>query len=114
MGRDAMIVCVGCFQSDLKDILDYPAEWYDDTKEGSLVTRSYLLNCDTSEQSTGLAKALGVDYWDFNTHQLKMDKIDWNALIELSEECAEWDEEKVEHLRTLLKHKFICMFQPNG
>jgi hypothetical protein len=120
MGRDANIICVGCFQPHLKDMLDYGKgepyddDWYEDTQEGSLVTKAGLLNCNTSDQSTELAKALGVEYWDFNTHQLKKEKIDWNALIELSEECAEWDEKNVENLRTLLEHKFICMFQPNG
>lgn len=114
MGRDANIICIGCFQADLEDMLDYPSEWYAETEEGSLVTKSGLLNCNTHGQSTELAKALGVEYWDFNTHQLKMDKIDWNALIELSKEGTEWNEEQVEHLRTLLKNGFICMFQPNG
>ena len=113
MGRDANIVCVGCFQPELKGMLDYPTNWYKDTEEGSLVT-SGLLNCNTSGQSTELAEALGVEYWDFNTHQLKKEKINWDALIVLSEECAEWDEHNAENLRTLLEHKFICMFQPNG
>ena len=113
MGTDANIICVGCFQSDLEDMLDYDADFYTDTDEGSIITAT-LLNCNTSGQSAELAEALGMETWDFNTHQLKKEKINWDALLELSEGCAEWDKHDVENLRTLLEHKFICMFQPNG
>ena len=113
MGLDSNVLLVGRFSEEIVDCLNYGPEFYEDTKPGTIVT-THLLNCNTSDQSRQLAEALGTEPWDFNTHCVDKDKVDWDALDELSEICAEWDEVDVEKLRRLLDSDFICIYQPNG
>ncbi|KKL87307.1 hypothetical protein LCGC14_1936070, partial [marine sediment metagenome] len=96
--------------------LDYPADWYNNTGEGSIVTKSGLLHCNTNSDSVDLARALGVTLWDFNIHQLKIENINWAALHALFENgfCYEEENKEIENLRALLTNGFICLFQPNG
>jgi hypothetical protein len=113
MGLDANIMCIGRFDKEIVDCLPYGPEFYEGMILGMIVT-TQLLNCNTSDQSRQLAAALGTEPWDFNTHCISKDNVDWDALDELSEICAEWDKIDVEKLRRLLDSNFICIYQPNG
>lgn len=113
MGLDANVTCLGKFGEEIVDCLPYGQEFYDGLISGAVVT-TQLLNCNTSDQSRQLAIALGTEPWDFGTHCIDKDKVDWYALDELSDSCAEWDEWDVEKLRRLLDAGFICVYQPNG
>lgn len=72
-----------------------------------------MLQCQTSNISERLAEVLGVEPWDFNTHEIKEDKVDWEGLKELVKEMF-CEEDEVEKLRTLLQNDFICIYCPNG
>jgi hypothetical protein len=69
MGMDACVLAIGGFGDDVKDILDYPSDWYDDVRPGAVVTRTFF-NCCTTQQSEELASALGVEPRDLNTHHI--------------------------------------------
>jgi len=114
VGLDANVICVGQFSKDIVDYLDYESNAYENVQDGAIVITTFF-NCNTSDQSHQLAKALGADAWDFNTHAILKNKVNWEALRELSETCAEWGEESIQQFRCLLKEKnFICVYQPNG
>jgi len=121
MGLDANILCIGKFSEDIKNALDYShkddtedEDAYADTAEGTIVI-SHLCNCNTTDQSMRLSDALGIeDPWDFNQHAFTEERVDWDELIELSDNCAEWDIDDVNYLRDLLNKGFLCIYQPNG
>jgi len=117
MGMKSEILCIGPFNRDIIHILDYPKEYYRNTKKGTLVTAS-VCHCNTTEQSLKLARALDIeDPWDFNRHAFSITtprNIDWMGLGELSAECDEWDYNDCKTLITLMQHNFTCIFQPNG
>jgi len=112
MGMDADVVCVGMFSKDVINCLDYPEDHYKDTRDVTIITSTFF-HCNTSEQSRSLAVALGARCYDFNTHAVKKDKVNWAALEELAEENGEWEEDVVEKFKTLLNNSFICVYRPN-
>ena len=114
MGMNAYVLCVGKFSEEVKDCLLYDAEFYEDTKPGAAVV-AHKFNCSTSEQSKELAKALGCEVWDFNTHLISEDKIDWPDMYSMTEYCEGWEEEHgVAKFIRLLKAGFTCVYMPNG
>ena len=92
MGMDACVLAVGPFGDKVRDMLDYPEDYYEDVKDGAIVTK-HLFTCNTTDQSKQLAAALGIDAWNFNTHNISgamaMAAVDFKALYELEEYCAE-------------------------
>ncbi len=118
MGTEAYVLCIGRFDESIKDNLAYPADFYDDTNKDAIVT-SVLMQCNTADQSAELAEALGVEVWDFNTHQLRPDldahKIQWNELMRMGDSGRfEWNARNVRSLKSLLDTGFLCIYQPNG
>jgi len=112
MGLDADIICIGKFSKEIEDCLEYDCEFYKDTAPGTTVI-THVFHCNTSDQSKWLAKALGGEAWDFNTHHINKDKVNWVALYEMM--YTEWDKElEVRKFARLLDAGFICIYQPNG
>jgi len=97
MGMKSEILCIGPFNRDIIHILDYPKEYYRNTKKGTLVTAS-VCHCNTRHA------------FSITTPR----NIDWMGLGELSAECDEWDYNDCKTLITLMQHNFTCIFQPNG
>lgn len=109
MGMNAYVLCVGAFSEKIKDCLLYGAEFYEDTKPGTIVV-THKLHCNTSEESRRLAEVLGCDAWDFNTHRVNKEEINWPALYDIG-----WDEKvEVGRLDKLMEAGFLCIFMPNG
>jgi hypothetical protein len=114
MGLDSNVLLVGRFSEEIVDCLNYGPEFYEDTKPGTIVT-AHLLNCNTSDQSRRLARVLGTEPWDFNTHCIIEENIDWAEIYDMMESCIEWEgEHEVHRFERLLEAKFICIYQPNG
>lgn len=115
MGMEACVLAIGGFGDDVKDILDYPADWYDDVKPGVVVTRTFF-NCNTAEQSRELASALGTDADDFNTHHIAdLGQVSLTDLVNLSEHCAEWGDADVEEFVAMfMTGRFFFLFMPNA
>lgn len=113
MGMDANVIGAGPFSQDVVDILDYPAEYYKDTKEGTIVLVSIFL-ANTTDQSYELARALGVEAWDFNTHKIDPAKIDRDALVEFACGSVELSVSHVDAFFKLIEKGFIFIYRPNG
>ena len=67
MGMDAELIALGHYDPAINDYLEYPNNYYDDTKPGTLVF-SCCYVCGTTTESEELADALGIKPWDFNHH----------------------------------------------
>jgi hypothetical protein len=114
MGLDADVICIGQFSNGIAECLNYDPEDYDDVQEGRIVTATFF-RCVSTSQSKKLAAALGVDPWDFNTHAILKDKVDWEALKEISLWTDEGEDEVMRRFKFLLEEKnFICVYRPNG
>ena len=113
MGMDADIIGAGPFSQDIIDILDYPAEYYKDTKEGKIVLVT-TFRVNTADQSYELARALGVKAWDFNTHKIDPAKIDKDDLVEFACGAAGYCLSHVGAFFRLIDKGFIFMYRPNG
>ena len=96
----------GPFATDLEDVLQYELTHYDTVKPGQPVVVE-LLECETNDISRDLAEALGGDLWDFATHHIEFDKVDWDMLGEMNKPHAEW-------LAELLTRGFTLLICPNG
>jgi hypothetical protein len=114
MGMNACVLCVGIFNKGIAESLEYMSDLYEDTIPGTLVV-SHLLHCNTSEQSKLLAEALGCEPWNFNTHRINKEKVNWPKLYKLAKHNEDWEErEHVDSFWALLKAGFLCIFMPNG
>ena len=114
MGMDANVICIGKFSHEIIDCLEYGPEFYKGVVPGTIII-THLFNCTTSDQSRWLAEALGGKAWDFNTHCIANNKVDWVRLYEMMEGCIEWDgEAEIKKFAKLLKAEFMCIYQPNG
>ena len=59
MGLDAQIIAVSPFSRALVDVLDYPAEFYEDVPESTTVV-SWVFEAPTTQHSWLLAECSGV------------------------------------------------------
>ena len=107
MGMNANIICIGKFDQEVANCLEYQQDYYEGTKIGTIVA-AHLLYCQTTDESRLLAKALGCEVWDFNTHTVLEENIDWDALHK------EYEERQVDNFGALLNAGFICIYMPNG
>ena len=64
---DAELLAIGNFSKSIVDCLDYPANFYDDTPDGSLII-THVCYSNNSECSKLLAEALGISPWQFEMH----------------------------------------------
>lgn len=67
MGMDAELLAVGNFSKSIVDCLEYPANFYDDTPDGSLII-THVCNSVTSRGSELLAESLGISPRQFERH----------------------------------------------
>ena len=112
MGMEANILCIGQFKKTIAKYLDYEETEYEDTNKGVAVI-SMFFHCNSSQQSLELAEAVGVEPFNFNTHQIERDKVRWCMLQELCDKNPEWANYHIEALKALLDAGFICIYQPN-
>lgn len=114
MGTDACILAIGTFGDDVLDLLDYSQEFYDDTRPGAVVTRTFFI-CESSRQSEELASAFGFEPWDFNSHHIHLlQDVDWESLSELQEHSS-WDEDMIREFKELFNtNRFFFLYMPNG
>jgi len=110
MGMDANVICIGPFGQNVADCLDYPKDNYEEMEEGMPVTVE-TLNCSSSSTSAELADALGLDPYDFRTHVVNKDNVDWEKMFDIVN--MEWDEDVLKKFRTLIENNFICIYRPN-
>lgn len=81
MSMDADVIGIGPFSQDIIDLLDYPAEYYDNVKHGAIIVVT-VFRAPSTESSYLLASALGVDAWDFNTHKIDPKNVKMQELEE--------------------------------
>ena len=113
MGLEAGLLFIGPFSKDVVEHLDYPPDYYDDTNDCAIVTRS-MFGCVTNDMSHELAKAVGCEAWDFNTHVIIEEKVDFELLSEFIEDNGLFDFEDLSELKLLFDKGFICIYLPNG
>jgi hypothetical protein len=109
MGLDSFVLGFGPFHEDVIDCLDYSEDFYDGTKEGTVVFTTFF-QCNTSSQSRELAEELGCEVWDFNTHELDPCKI--NSKTQRLQEL--FSAEEVHQFLRCMSKGFRFFFQPNG
>ena len=114
MGMDADIICVGPFSRKVLDCLNYDKENYENVEEGTPVSAT-ICGCNTTDQSRELGRCVGVeDPYDFSTHHITEDKVNWTALslmqfeVDYAEKCSQW-----RRLEILIQNGFTCIYQPN-
>jgi hypothetical protein len=107
MGMDAEIIAIGLFSREIISFLEYPEEYYENSREGIKIT-TCICQVMTRSQSVLLAECLGINAWNFNQHELDISGIDFVRLEK------EFDEEIVEKIQTLHKAGFSLFYRPNG
>lgn len=112
MGMDADLIAIGPFHPELGEYLAYSPDYYHDVPARALVTTE-LFSCQTSGLSEELAEAVGAKPWDFRTHQVNKNQINWQALRELSTRLF-LSGDHVKALGLFLKHGFTVLYRPNG
>jgi len=113
MGLDAELLLLGPFSEEVKSFLDYPPEYYDDTNDDTVVTRS-MFSCVTTDQSYELAEIVGCEAWNFNTHIVRKENVDIPALTEFVERNADSVFKDIKTFMFLLDKGFTCIYMPNG
>lgn len=114
MGMDANVEGFVPFSKDIAECLDYPADYYDDVEEGTLVSCTFFC-CNTTYASEELAKALGCKSWDFNTHLIDVGKVNWYELEMLNEEIGILScRDDIENFRKLLEKGYQLFYMPHG
>lgn len=115
MGMNADVIAIGPFSKSIAGLLDYPAEFYDNTKPGTTVITTFC-SAPGINTSNMLAAAMGVDPWDFNTHKIDSENIirGLGALTEFAFATGESVIELNEHFNRLAKEGFTFFFRPNG
>lgn len=81
MGMSADILAIGPFSADIVDTLEYPADFYSQTRPGVPVV-TYLFDCmPGSSTSREFASHFGIsDPWDFNQHKIDPFRVNSDAL----------------------------------
>ncbi|RPI54301.1 MAG: hypothetical protein EHM49_03310 [Deltaproteobacteria bacterium] len=113
MGMDADVIGIGKFSSDTAHLLDYSPDFYSDTKEGADVITTVFL-AGTSDQSHQLARAMGVDPWDFNTHKINASKVSVFELRKFVEYSPDHEEKDIDGFIQLVEKGFTFFYRPNG
>lgn len=123
MGKNSRLIAIGPFKKNLVKYLDYPADFYDDTKEGAIIVTSFGA-CPSSRTSEELARSCGIKLWDFNSHKLDRAKIDSYcaaaAILGYYDNCPELGKEPeefinlVEGINVLLDENWDFYFLPEG
>ena len=112
MGMDADLMVIGPFHPTLAAHLAYRSDHYINVPDGTLVTTE-LFSCQTTNLSEELAEAVGAKPWDFRTHHVNNNPINWQALRDLSPRLFT-DGDHVQALQLFLRHGFTILYRPNG
>jgi|SRR5690348_5277548 len=107
MGLDAEIIGVGPFTREIAGLLDYPSEYYENARDGAIVT-TRLFGCLTSADSHALAKCFGFEAFDFNRHHLQDQTVNEDSLRAL------FGAEEVDRFLLLKSKGFQFHYRPNG
>ncbi|NRD56409.1 hypothetical protein D7Y15_21560 [Corallococcus sp. AB030] len=67
---EAQVIATGVFRRELADHMDYGAERNTDTREGTRVIASFFVGGMGAFHAEVLARCMGAEAWDFNTHAL--------------------------------------------
>lgn len=108
MSHNAELLAIGNFSNDIKDILDYPPEYYEDTPEGSIICTG-LAWMPTTDSSERLAEAFGIDSWKFEEHVFIPSKVDWDLLSELEKRTC--NDDLCETVRRLMEKDFLFIYR---
>jgi hypothetical protein len=107
MGLDAQVIGIGRFSKRLLPVLEYPENFYVNTAEGDEIVVNVFI-APTSDSSYGLARAFGVDAFDFGRHHLRSEAADFSLLAEL------FGDEGVSRFTSLRDAGFDFYYLPNG
>ena len=118
MSLYGMVLAIGPFHRDATVHLEYPANFYERTRAGSLVARELFVISGT-QLTTEFAKLLGIDDpWDFNQHRLDPRRIRADELraflSELGGDDAEDNLKDLDRMLALGKLGFQLLFCPRG
>jgi hypothetical protein len=107
MGMDAEVIAIGPFSESVVEFLTYPAEDYSKTRPGTTVVDNvFCVESGASGQSHELARLVGAEVWDFNTHELDPSKVDLAGLAQRFD--------GVERFVGLAAAGFRSYYLPNG
>lgn len=113
MGMDADVIGIGKYSNKIVDCLCYSPDFYLDTKEGAEIITTVFHAC-TSDSSHQLARAMGVEPWDFNTHKIDIGNVQMTELLEFIKYSPDHDLDDIEDFFDLEQAGFVFFFRPNG
>jgi hypothetical protein len=108
MSMEAEVIAIGPFSVKVAAFMEYPPEYYRDTREGVPVLRVLFHVYTGTNASVEMASCLGVQAWDFNTHHLNPSAADIDKLRQI------FDAEEVDVFLALRDAGFQFYFMPNG
>ena len=108
MGMNAEVIAIGTFQRSIVPYLQYPKEYYVNTRDGVRIAETVFFVESGSSESRQLAAGFGVDPWDFNQHELDPARADIELLREM------FGDEMVRSFEGLRDAGFSFFFLPNG
>ena len=101
------MIAIGPFSEGAVPFLSYPAENYAATRFGiTILDKVFCVENGASSQSRELARLVGAEVWNFNTHELNPAKADLKGLAERFD--------GVERFVGLAAAGFRFYFLPNG
>lgn len=114
MGMFAEILAIGKFNQSIVNYLEYPEDFYKDTKDDVAVLVGLFGIREGSSLSREFAALLGLtDPWDFNQHKLDPKHFDKNGLNQWVNIYGDYKED-LKALFALADEEFEFYFLPNG
>lgn len=117
MGMAADLIAIGPFCREVESFLEYPAEFYAHTDEGTIVIHLLFGITHGSTASTAFAACLGItDPWDFNQHEVAPADVDLQKLRDFLLTLQDGEDflPDLEAFAALRAHGFAFYFRPNG
>jgi hypothetical protein len=111
MGMYGVVLGIGPFQREFVHDLPQPEAWHERTHDGAVITVTVFSAPEGSTRSRQLARAMGAEAWDFNTHAIDPWRVDLEAVRQFLAHEGEAP------LRCFLKLRdagFAFFFMPNG
>lgn len=75
LGLEAEVLATGAFRRELAAYMDYGEKQHDDTREGTRMLVSFVNVGLGAFQAEVLARCMGAEAWDFNTHALVPERV---------------------------------------
>ena len=94
----AQVIAIGNFSHQLVPFLNYPARYYESTREGAVIPEIVFW----------IADCFGIDPWDFNQHELNPHAANTEKLAQLV------DDKELACFTALRAAGFRFFFLPNG